>query len=43
MIIEIRAGTGGSEAALWAADLARMYTRFSEKQGWASKTNFRQT
>ncbi len=37
MIIEIRAGTGGSEAALWAADLARMYTRFSEKQGWAVK------
>ncbi len=33
-IIEIRAGTGGEEAALFAADLYRMYTRFAERQGW---------
>lgn len=34
VIIEIRAGTGGDEAALFAADLFRMYTRFAEKQNW---------
>jgi peptide chain release factor 1 len=33
-IVEIRAGTGGEEASLFAADLARMYTRFCERQGW---------
>ena len=33
-IIEIRAGTGGDEAALFAADLYRMYTRFIERAGW---------
>jgi peptide chain release factor 1 len=33
-IIEIRAGTGGDEAALFAADLFRMYQRFAERQGW---------
>ena len=33
-IVEIRAGTGGDEAALFAAELFRMYTRFSERQGW---------
>src|SRR5687767_3325961 len=33
-IIEIRAGTGGDEAALFAADLFRMYTRFAERQRW---------
>jgi peptide chain release factor 1 len=33
-IVEIRAGTGGDEAALFAADLFRMYTRFIERQGW---------
>jgi peptide chain release factor 1 len=33
-IIEIRAGTGGDEAALFAADLYRMYQRFSENAGW---------
>ena len=33
-IVEIRAGTGGEEAALFAADLFRMYTRFAERQGW---------
>ncbi|MGE0230847.1 MAG: peptide chain release factor 1 [Flavobacteriaceae bacterium] len=33
-ILEIRAGTGGEEAALFAADLFRMYQRYSELQGW---------
>lgn len=33
-IIEIRAGTGGEEANLFAADLLRMYTRFAEIRGW---------
>lgn len=33
-IIEIRAGTGGEEAALFAADLFRMYQRYAELQGW---------
>lgn len=33
-IIEIRAGTGGDEAALFAGDLLRMYQRFSEGRGW---------
>src|SRR5207253_7212300 len=34
VILEIRAGTGGDEAALFAGDLFRMYSRFAEKQGW---------
>jgi len=34
VILEIRAGTGGDEAALFAADLFRMYSRFAELQGW---------
>jgi len=34
IIIEIRAGTGGDEAALFAADLFRMYSRFCERSGW---------
>jgi peptide chain release factor 1 len=34
VIIEIRAGTGGDEAAIFAGDLCRMYTRYSERQGW---------
>jgi len=33
-ILEIRAGTGGEEAALFSADLFRMYSRFAEAQGW---------
>ncbi|MFD2199959.1 peptide chain release factor 1 [Shivajiella indica] len=33
-ILEIRAGTGGDEAAIFAGDLFRMYERFCEKQGW---------
>ena len=35
--VEIRAGTGGEESALFAADLARMYLRFAESQGWRSE------
>src|SRR5205085_10893473 len=34
VILEIRAGTGGDEAALFAGDLYRMYQRFAERQGW---------
>jgi peptide chain release factor 1 len=34
VILEIRGGTGGDEAALFAADLFRMYTRYAERQGW---------
>jgi peptide chain release factor 1 len=37
VIVEIRAGTGGEEAALFAADLFRMYSRFAEKQGWKNE------
>ena len=33
-IVEIRAGTGGDEAALFAGDLFRLYDRFAERQGW---------
>jgi len=33
-IVEIRAGTGGEEAALFAADLFRMYTKYAENKGW---------
>ena len=34
LIIEIRPGTGGEEAKIWADDLLRMYTRFANSQGW---------
>ena len=34
VVLEIRAGTGGEEAALFAYELFRMYTRFAERQGW---------
>jgi peptide chain release factor 1 len=37
-IIEIRAGAGGSESALFAADLYRMYTRYADAQGWKVET-----
>jgi peptide chain release factor 1 len=37
-ILEIRAGTGGDEAALFAGDLYRMYQRFAERQGWKLET-----
>lgn len=35
VIIEIRAGTGGDEAALFAADLFRLYNRYAERRGWS--------
>jgi peptide chain release factor 1 len=37
VIIEIRAGAGGDEAALFAADLFRMYTRFAERERWKTE------
>jgi peptide chain release factor 1 len=37
-IVEIRPGTGGDEAALFAADLYRMYTRFLDRRGWKHET-----
>ncbi|MBI5383144.1 MAG: peptide chain release factor 1 [Verrucomicrobia bacterium] len=37
-IIEIRAGAGGQESALFAADLYRMYNRYAEEQGWKVET-----
>jgi len=37
VIIEIRAGTGGDEAGLFAADLFRMYGRYAERQGWKTE------
>jgi len=37
LILEIRAGTGGDEAALFAADLFRIYTRYAERNGWNFK------
>ena len=36
-ILEVRAGTGGDEAALFAEDIARMYIRFAEKRGWKTE------
>lgn len=37
VIVEIRGAAGGDEAALFAADLYRMYTRFAERQGWRTE------
>jgi peptide chain release factor 1 len=37
IFLEIRAGTGGDESALFAADLLRMYTRYAERQGWKAE------
>jgi peptide chain release factor 1 len=37
VFLEVRAGTGGDESALFAAELARMYLRFAERQGWRSE------
>ncbi|MFC3715061.1 peptide chain release factor 1 [Luteimonas soli] len=34
LYLEVRAGTGGDEAAIFAGDLLRMYTRYAERQGW---------
>lgn len=38
VILEVRAGTGGEEAALFAADLYRMYCRYADRQGWRVET-----
>ena len=35
VIVEVRAGTGGEEASLFAGDLLRMYTRYAERNGWS--------
>jgi len=37
LILEVRAGAGGEEAALFAEELAEMYLRFAEREGWTSK------
>ncbi len=37
VILEVRAGTGGEEAALFGADLLRMYTRYAERRGWKTE------
>lgn len=37
IMLEIRAGTGGDEASIWASDLVRMYSRYAERQGWRVK------
>jgi peptide chain release factor 1 len=37
-LLEVRAGTGGDEASLFAADLVRMYSRFAEARGWKVET-----
>src|SRR4029450_12590093 len=38
VVLEIRAGTGGDEATLFAAQMFRMYTRYAESQGWKVET-----
>jgi peptide chain release factor 1 len=38
VIVEIRAGTGGDEATLFAAEILRMYARYAERQGWRMET-----
>ncbi len=38
VILEVRAGAGGDEAALFAGDLVRMYTRFADRRGWKVET-----
>jgi peptide chain release factor 1 len=38
VIVEIRAGAGGDEAALWAGDLFRMFTRYADRRGFATET-----
>jgi peptide chain release factor 1 len=39
VILEIRAGTGGDEAAIFAGDLYRMYSRYADKKGWQTELN----
>ncbi|HVP14461.1 MAG TPA: peptide chain release factor 1 [Terriglobales bacterium] len=38
VIVEVRAGTGGDEASLFAGDLYRMYTKYAERKGWKQET-----
>ncbi|MFW6077148.1 MAG: peptide chain release factor 1 [Hyphomicrobiales bacterium] len=38
VILEVRAGTGGAEAALWAGDLLQMYEQYAQKHGWTFET-----
>lgn len=38
VVVEVRAGTGGEEAGLWAADLLGMYTRLAARRGWSVET-----
>jgi peptide chain release factor 1 len=40
IVLEVRAGAGGDEASLFAWQLAEMYKRFADKQGWTYKTNY---
>lgn len=37
VMLEIRAGTGGDEAAIWASDLVKLYTRYATSQGWSTR------
>ena len=37
VMLEIRAGTGGDEAAIWASDLAKLYTKYAQGQGWSTR------
>ena len=39
IVLEIRAGTGGDEAALFAGELFRMYSKYAERQGWRRRIN----
>src|SRR3989344_198302 len=42
IVLEVRAGAGGDEASLFAWELAHMYEKFAEKEGWQWKTNYEQ-
>jgi peptide chain release factor 1 len=43
VVLEVRAGAGGDEASLFAAELAQMYLRFAERNGWQASTNHTST
>ena len=43
VVLEIRAGVGGEEGALFAADLLRMYTMYAERRGWTAGGGVRST
>ena len=40
VMLEIRAGTGGGEAAIWAGDLVEAYTRYAKTQGWQTRASW---